>query len=182
MKNDLPKNILTIVSISFGLLFYLIPSGSLFQQFMPRSVCMFHDQKLIIMHGIADGIIFISYTVISILLFVVFGIIKSKNIPLKGFIWMFGIFIMFCGLTHLMGVINLWVTYYWVDGAVKVLCAISSCLVAIYFLPAASVMKEMKTNEEYKEVTDKLELMESKFAGIKIQLEKLEKGLGEDIG
>lgn len=158
------KSILTILSISLGMLFWFIPSNQLFQTFMPRSVCMFHEQRLIVMHGIADGIIFISYMTLSICLFKLYDIVKERKLPLKAFIWMFGIFILFCGLTHFMGVLNLWITYYWLDGAIKVICAIFSCLVAINFLPAASMIKDMRTEEEYKHLEDKYQLLADRLS------------------
>lgn len=130
---------------------------------------MFHESKLIAIHGVADFIIFISYTVLSICLFIVHKLLKNKPLPLKGFIWLFGIFILFCGLTHAIGVLNLYITFYWIDGAVKIICAIFSGLVAINFLPAVSIIKDMRTNEEYK-------MLENQYNSLKQRVEILEKG------
>lgn len=80
---------------------------------------------------------------------------------------MFGVFIMFCGLTHFIGVLNLYVTFYWLDGAVKIICAIFSGLVAINFLPAVSIIKEIKSNEEY-------HALENKYDQLKVRLDKIE--------
>lgn len=154
-NNSLVKTMGIGASVALSLLFWFIPSGSLFQTFMPRATCMFHDQRLITMHAIADSAIFIAYIIIAVCLFGVYHIVEEKSIPLKGFIWMFGIFILFCGFTHAIGVLNLFVTYYWLDGAIKTVCAIFSGLTAVKFITVPSILRDMYTGDEYRELMKK---------------------------
>lgn len=163
MENGNAKAIGLATTASLSFCFYFIPAGSLFQQFMPRSVCMFHEPRLIIMHGIDDALIFIAYIIISISLFGAFRIVKEKNIPLQGFLWMFGIFIFFCGLTHAMGVLNLYVTFYWLDGAIKTVCAIFSLLTAFKFVAVPGILKDMYTGEEYRQLMLKNKELEERL-------------------
>ncbi len=143
-------------------MFFYIPSEHLFDRFMPRSVCMFHDTKLIALHAMADGIICLSYLVLAIALFSIYGVVTERFLPFKGFIWMFGAFIFLCGITHLIGVINLFVTFYWLDGAIKGLTAIVSIIVAIKFLPATNELRGMRTEQEFKEIEDRLHELEKR--------------------
>lgn len=154
------------VSLSCSFLFWFIPSGSLFQKFMPRSVCMFREPNLITMHAIADSAIFVAYLVIALCLFQVYKIVEEKELPFKGFLWMFGIFILFCGFTHGMGVLNLWVTYYWIDGAVKAVCAIFSGLTAVYSISVPKVLRDLYTGDEYRSLQRKYDQLEERLKAI----------------
>lgn len=167
--NNTIKSLGIVASLALSFLFWFIPSGSLFVTFMPRSRCMFGNQNLITMHLISDAAIGIAYFIIAVSLFHVYRIVKEKQIPLKGFTWMFGIFIMFCGLTHIMGVLNLYVTYYWLDGAIKVICAIFSGFTAVNIIEVPDMIKDTISGEKYrellrenKEIRERLDILETK--------------------
>ncbi len=143
---------LIIASITF-----FLSEAELFQKFMPRSVCMYQNQKLIDLHLISDGVIFIAYIGIGTTLFRLYNSLASKGFPFADIAWKFGGFIFFCGLTHLMGVINLWVTYYWLDGIIKLFTAWFSLLVFIGLVKRYHELINLKTPPEFGDLATKLE-------------------------
>ena len=85
------------------------------QSFASRwdGTCSGWTKGLVIVHVIADMIIWIAYTVIPIIL--VFLARNRKDIPFNFFFFLFAAFIIGCGLTHLMGAIVPFYPYYYLD-------------------------------------------------------------------
>ena len=96
------------------------------QSFASRwtGACSGWTKELVIAHVLADILIFIAYMTIPILLIKI--IKKRKDMPFGVFFFMFAIFIIGCGLTHLMNVITSFNPYYYIDFWVKVLTTIAS--------------------------------------------------------
>lgn len=138
------SSILTFIVATFFFLF--ISDENIFQQFMPRRMCMFNNVKLISIHFLSDTIISVSYIVIGLALYRIYKVFEGLQLPWKGFLWMFAGFIFLCGITHAIGVLNLWVTFYWIDGLLKILTAIFSAGVALTLVNDAKAIKEMKVD------------------------------------
>lgn len=88
---------------------------------------------------------------------------------------MFGLFILFCGLTHAIAVLNLFITYYWLDGAIKILTAIFSGLTLVEFVEVPSYVKDTYTGEEYRELINKNKELDSKNIELENRITHLEK-------
>lgn len=158
------KTVSTIlITLLIGSLFYFVPSANILDTFIPRAVCMQHNTKLIALHGISDFIIWLSYFIIASSLFAIYGSVTERFLPFRGFVWMFGTFIMLCGFTHFFEVIDLYITFYWLDGIVKCVTAMVSIVVAVKFLPAARALRNMKTEKEYHELEDKYNKLEERL-------------------
>jgi|SRR6185437_7780112 len=151
-----------------AILTWYIPTNELFEKFMPHSFCMRGNSRLIALYSISDAMIFVSYMVISMGMFYVYRDIKDKFGNWKAFVWMYGVFIFLCGLTHLMAVINLYVAFYWLGAAVEAICAMVSVVVMISFIIAMNQVRGMKTKEEYDQ-------LESKYVELLKRVEKIEK-------
>lgn len=136
---------------------YFLSAADIFQRFMPRSRCMFENKKLINLHLLSDFVIFVSYIGIGGILLRIYYSMKAKGFPFSQFFWSFGGFIFFCGLTHLVGVLNIFITYYWIDGIVKLITAWFSILVLISLIRAYPEMKNIKTPREFEELRRKLD-------------------------
>ena len=149
------SNVLIILSV--GLFLFLLTNENLFQKFVPRASCMFNQQKLISTHLVADIGIWLSYMIISGTLYWIYRAFRTKEIPFKGFFWMFAGFIFLCGVTHFIGALNIFVSYYWIDAVFKVLTCWFSIAVAISFIRAAKSIKEFKTPAEYRLLSEELE-------------------------
>ena len=106
----------TILIVVFwpGLMATLFDSGT----FMPHSFCYLSNAKLVWLHGVTDFLIGLSYVVISGLLTLLVHRAR-RDIPFSWVFLAFGLFIVACGMTHVMAIWNLWNADYWFSGGVK---------------------------------------------------------------
>lgn len=153
--NYLRKEKSTILTFLVATFFFLfISDENILQTFTPRRLCMYNNVKLISIHFLSDLVVGVSYLSIGVSLYVLYKVFRGLNLPWKGFLWMFGGFISLCGITHLISVINLWVTFYWIDGLFKMLTAIFSAAVALTLRQDFSKIKDMKV--DFKVMAEKL--------------------------
>ena len=107
--------------------------GSFFQDFFkvytPRRVCMFYEQPVIWLHVISDLLVTLAY--FSIPFALIYFIRRRKDMRFGPVAWMFAGFIFACGATHLIGVVDVWVPLYKLDGIVKSFTAVLSVGTAI---------------------------------------------------
>jgi signal transduction histidine kinase len=93
--------------------------------FMPHATCYLRDPQVIGLHVTSDLLIGASYLAISIaLIYVAYR--GSKDIPFHWMFVAFGLFIVTCGMTHLMEVLTVWKPLYWLAGGIKAICAAAS--------------------------------------------------------
>jgi signal transduction histidine kinase len=98
--------------------------------FLPHAYCYLFNRTLISLHLVSDGVIWLSYMVISITLMYMVQRAR-REMPFSWMFLAFGVFIIACGFTHLMEMIVLYQPLYWLSGAVKVVTAIASVATAI---------------------------------------------------
>jgi signal transduction histidine kinase len=156
--------------------------------FLPHATCYLQDARLIWLHATTDSLIGLAYLAISATLgFLVYR--ARADIPFHWMFMAFGLFIVTCGLTHIMAVINVWKPLYWLSGDVKVVTATASVATAValpFMVPrvfnlirAAKLSEERKrglfaANEElrtlYEKVKEVDELKSQFFANISHEL------------
>jgi hypothetical protein len=78
--------------------------------YIPHGYCLSWEPWLIGLHASSDLFIFGAYTAIPIAILIF--IRKRPQLELKGLARFFAAFIFWCGLTHLFGLITLWVPIY----------------------------------------------------------------------
>jgi PAS domain S-box-containing protein len=83
--------------------------------------------------ALSNAIIAISYA--SIPFFLIVFVRKRKDMPFTWIIFLFGLFILACGTTHIMHVIGLWWPVNWEQATVDAICAIISLATAIVVWP-----------------------------------------------
>lgn len=104
---------------------------------MAHIYCL-RDPGLIWLHAVSDGLIALSYLVIPAAL--VFLVRRRKDLAFPWAYVLFGVFILACGATHILGIVTLWDPVYRFEGLVKAFTALSSMATAgvlIWLLPAA---------------------------------------------
>lgn len=101
--------------------------------FIPHGHCYLWKPSLLWLHALSDALIAIAYFVIAIAL--AYFIQQRRDVPFRRIFWLFVAFIAACGLTHLLGVITLWIPQYWVSGTIKAITAVVSVLTAIELVP-----------------------------------------------
>jgi PAS domain S-box-containing protein len=96
---------------------------------MPHVYCL-REPALIALHAVSDTLIAASYFVIPA---VVLTVISRRKRDLE-FHWayvLFGIFILACGATHVLGVVTLWRPVYRLEGVIKAITALASVATAV---------------------------------------------------
>lgn len=113
---------------------------------------------------VSDLAIWAAYFVIPILL--ILFVKKKPSLPLPKVFWLFGAFILFCGLTHLIDAIIFWWPAYRLSALLRFITAVVSWITifAIYkYLPVALSLKTAKDFE--KELLERKK-SELKFIGL----------------
>lgn len=101
--------------------------------FMPHGYCLLWDPLLFWAHAASDGLIALSYFSIPLVL-VVFAL-RRREFEFRWVLYLFGAFIVCCGLTHVMGIWTLWVGSYGVEAVVKIATAVVSVATAVVLWP-----------------------------------------------
>jgi PAS domain S-box-containing protein len=134
--------------------------------FMPHGHCYLWDPGLVRLHVISDFLIAAAYFTIPFTL--INFVRRRKDLPFNWMFVLFGIFIIACGMTHVMEIWTLWRPYYWVSGAVKAITAIASvptAILLIHLIPKALKIPGpnalQATNEALTEQTRLLNLIVS---------------------
>ena len=113
-------------------------------RFMPHGHCFQWDPGILWTSVISDALIFAAYTAIPFTL--VFQIMrKRKDLPFNWMFVCFGVFIIACGLTHLIELITVWRPYYPIEALVKVITAAASVPTAIILYRIAPKIVKLPT-------------------------------------
>ncbi len=101
--------------------------------FLPHGTCYLWNPAVLWLNVMSDGLIALSYYAIPVLLFLFAR--KRKDLTFHWIFVAFGIFILACGTTHLLGVWTVWHATYRLDGVVKAFTAIASLTTAGLMIP-----------------------------------------------
>ena len=101
--------------------------------FLPHGTCYLWDPRIVWLHVISDSLITVAYYCIPLAL--VYLVRKRRDLPFNWIFWMFGLFILGCGTTHLMEVWTVWHGTYLLSGVVKAFTAAVSVVTAAMFIP-----------------------------------------------
>jgi len=111
---------------------------SLFKPFFngsyaPHGYCLLWQPELIWTHVIADALIASAYFSIPIAL--ITFVRRRRDIAFTSIFWLFALFIMACGATHIMSIWTLWHGNYGAEALLKVITAVASVATAIILWP-----------------------------------------------
>ncbi len=128
--------------------------------FSPHGICLLWEPELIWLHVVSDAVIAMAYFSIPFAL----AIFVSKRRDLKfGWVyWSFGIFILACGLTHILSIYTLWVPIYGIEGLVKAATAVASIFTAGMLWPLLPKLLAIPSPFELRQAQDALKEEESK--------------------
>ncbi|WP_245477310.1 PAS domain S-box protein [Bradyrhizobium guangzhouense] len=94
----------------------------------PHGICLLWEPELIWLHVASDAVIAAAYFSIPFALTIL--VTKRRDLQFGWVYWAFAIFIMACGLTHLLSIYTLWVPIYGIEGIVKAVTAAASIFTA----------------------------------------------------
>jgi len=110
----------------------------LFHVYTPRRLCMEQDAAVIGLHLVSDLLIALAYFSIPVALLVF--VRRRHDLVFNWMFLLFATFIFACGMTHVVGVWDLWQPLYKIDGLVKLATALVSAATAVLLwrlIPAA---------------------------------------------
>ncbi len=130
--------------------------GRLFDsRFMPHGHCFFWTPDILWMSVIADSLIAISYYIIPLGL--VYLVRRRNDLAFSWMFYLFGIFILSCGTTHVMGIVTLWHPLYRLEAVIKVITALASLPTAIALIPLLPRAVALPSHAILKSANDALE-------------------------
>jgi len=101
--------------------------------FMPHGYCYLWNPGIVWLHAVSDGLITLAYYFIPLML--VYLVRRRRDLPFHWMFFMFGIFILGCGTTHLMEIWTLWHGTYRLAGVIKAVTAGASVATAALLVP-----------------------------------------------
>lgn len=114
-------------------------------QFLPHGHCYLWSPGVLWMNVVADILIATAYFTIPFALLYVAR--RRRDLPFDWLVVCFGVFVVACGLTHVMAVWNVWHSNYLLEGIVKLLTAAASVPTAILlwrFLPGVLLLPSQR--------------------------------------
>jgi CheY-like chemotaxis protein len=99
----------------------------------PHGICLKWEPGLIWLHVISDALIAAAYFSIPVALAIFVS--KRRDVAFGWVFWAFALFILFCGFTHVLSIVTLWVPIYGIEGIVKLLTAVASIVTAAMLWP-----------------------------------------------
>lgn len=102
-------------------------------QFIPHGHCYLWKPGLVGLHVVSDVLIALAYFAIPVML--LYFVRNRRDLPFSWIFVLFGLFIVSCGTTHVMGVWTLWHPTYWLSGAIKAITALASVSTATLLVP-----------------------------------------------
>jgi len=130
-------------------------STSFYQAFMPHGMCYQWRPDILSLHVASDILIAIAYFSIPIALY--YFLKRRKDVPFRGVIYMFTVFIFACGVTHLISVWVVWNGHYGIQGIFKLLTALASIATALMMYPAMPKLLALRSPQELEKVNDDLQ-------------------------
>ena len=115
--------------------------------FYPHGYCYQWNAGLVWLNVLADAFIALSYFALPLILF--WFVRKRRDLPFSWMFALFGVFIVACGMTHVMEVWNLWHAQYWLAGVIKAVTAATSIPTAIVLVKIIPQALTIPSSEEW---------------------------------
>lgn len=125
---------------------------------------------LMMVMAISNALIAVSYA--SIPFFLIIFTRKRKDMPFTWIIFLFGMFILACGTTHIMHVIGLWWSVNWWQAIVDSLCALASLATAIVVWPILPKLLSIPSPKQLRMVNQELQKEKDKWLHSQFELKK----------
>jgi PAS domain S-box-containing protein len=142
---------------------------------MPHGTRYMWDPGMVWLHVISDALIALAYFCIPMAL--IYFVRKRRDTPRGWVVWMFGAFIVSCGMTHVMEVWNIWHANYLLSGFVKAITAafsVATAICLVRLIPQALLWPSPTTVET---MNQKLQMEAEERARVKKELKQTEETL-----
>jgi signal transduction histidine kinase len=129
--------------------------------FAPHGFCYQWDWRLIVLHACSDALIATAYMSIPVTL--LYFVRQRRDLPFHWIFVLFGVFIVACGLTHVMEIWTLWHANYWISGTLKAVTALSSVLTAVLLVKIVPAALALPRPEELRVANQALEVQSARI-------------------
>ena len=119
--------------------------------YMPHGSCYLWQTPLVTLHVVSDVLIALAYFSIPSML--IYFVWKRNDVPFLRFFVLFGAFIIFCGIGHLIEVWTLWIPAYWISGIEQAATALISCYTAAEMVVQLPLFLSLKRLPTFRKVT-----------------------------
>jgi PAS domain S-box-containing protein len=123
--------------------------------FLPHGFCLLWDPWLIGAHLFSDVAIFAAYSAIPVAIYLFLK--QRPELAMSNLAWLFALFILFCGLTHLASAIALYQPIYEAQAAIKVMTAGVSLATAFVIFPLIPKALAIPSPEQLQKVNAQLQ-------------------------
>ena len=124
-------------------------------QYIPHGHCYLWQTPLVWLHIVSDFLIAIAY--FSIPLMLIYFVVKRSDVPFSKVFTLFGVFIILCGIGHLLEIWTLWHPTYWLSGIEKAMTALVSCYTALSMVELLPRFLALRTPEQLEAINQELE-------------------------
>jgi signal transduction histidine kinase len=150
---------------------------------LPHGYCFSWQRDLLLLHVLSDTLIALAYFTIPVTLWVF--VRRRADLGFRSAFVMFGVFIMACGVTHVMDVWTLWNPDFWLDGWIRAFTAVVSLATAVLLwrlIPLALALPSpdslRRANEELRAEIDRRQQYEAQLQAMnermRLQIDELE--------
>lgn len=153
--------------------------SGLFEPFVPRQVCMNHEQGVIWLHAVSDTMIALAYFSIPVAL--LYFVSRRRDLAFHWMFLMFAAFILACGTTHAFNVAALWRPMYRLDGLVKLVTGMVSVLTAILLWPLIPRAVLLPSPSQLREANEGLERANAELAAANAELQQMRDELEQRV-
>ena len=138
--------------------------------YSPHGICLLWEPELIWLHVVSDAVIALAYFSIPFALAIFVS--KRRDVEFGWVFWAFAIFIMACGVTHVMSIYTLWVPIYGIEGIAKALTAMASILTAAMLWPLLPKLLAIPSPSQLQQAHAALEREGRQRRGVEEMLQK----------
>ena len=145
--------------------------------FMPHGYCFAWRPDILWLHVSSDALIALSYYIIPGAL--IYLVRARRDIAFQWMFSLFGLFILSCGATHVLGIVTLWHPVYRLEGVVKAITALASlptALMLIWLTPRAIALPSPKqlrdANDALKQEIDERKQAQEQVLELNRELEQ----------
>ncbi|MFQ3617094.1 MAG: response regulator [Cyanobacteriota bacterium] len=124
------------------------------EQYIPHGHCYLWQTPLVRLHVVSDALVAIAYFSIPAML--IYFVRKRGDLPFSRVFLLFSVFIVLCGIGHLLDIWTLWHPDYWLSGLERALTALVSCYTAIQLVELVPQFLSLKSPEQLERLNRQL--------------------------
>ena len=147
--------------------------------FMPHGMCYLWRVDILLMHVLSDALIGLAYLSIPVVILLISH--NRPDILFRPVAYLFILFIILCGITHLFSIYTIWTPAYFMEGALKILTSLVSVATAITLWPLLPKALAMPSTGQLQKSNESLQKEVLLRTGAERQLKQLADSLERQV-